>query len=71
MALSSLKHSRPQAGCVSNIADGENVYKYINFVAQIYAKHIFAQILYRILDLVLTLKKVKFGKSTKEQQKYL
>lgn len=55
MALSSLKHSGPQAGCVSNIADGENVYKYINFVAQIYAEHIFAQISYRILDLVLTL----------------
>lgn len=48
MALSSLKRSGPRAGCVSNTADGENVYKYINFVAQIYAKHIFAQISYRI-----------------------
>lgn len=52
MAPSSLKRSGPQAGCVSNTADGENVYKYINFVAQIYAEHIFAQISYMILDLV-------------------
>lgn len=55
MALSPLKPSGPQAGCVRNIADGENVYKYINFVAQIYAEHKFAQNLYRILNLVLTL----------------